>query len=389
MGTISTLRRPARSSSMSSVRFQPQASASAFEPPAVASASAAPSTAVADLEQDFITEARFYKKLPEGKVRCLLCPRECTLREGVRGYCGVRENRHGSLFTLVYGRVCAAHIDPVEKKPFFHYMPGSLAFSVATAGCNVNCKFCQNWELSQASPEDAPGESMPPARVVELARQYNCPTIAFTYTEPIVCSEFVMDTADRAHEQGLRTIEVSNGYIHKDALESVYGRMDAVKIDLKAFSDSYYRKVVVGELKPVLETLVALVKLGKWTEIVYLLVPARNDGDEELTALARWIKAHLGVNVPLHFSQFHPDYKMLDLPTTSVTSLERARRIAQAEGLQYVYIGNVPEHPAESTYCPHCSRLLVHRSGYNIRQMLICDGACPYCRLAIPGVWNT
>jgi pyruvate formate lyase activating enzyme len=288
----------------------------------------------------------------------------------------------------VYGRVCAAHIDPVEKKPLFHYLPGSVAFSVATAGCNVNCKFCQNWELSQASPEEAPGEFMPPARVVELARLYNCPTIAFTYTEPIVASEFVMDTADRAHEQGIRTIEISNGYIHKDAIEPVYGRMDAVKIDLKAFSESYYRKVVVGELKPVLDTLVALVKLGKWTEIVYLLVPTMNDSDQELTDLARWIKAHLGRSVPLHFSQFHPDYKMLDLPITSVSSLERAKRIADAEGLQFVYIGNVPGHPAESTYCPHCSRILIHRIAYDIRQMLICDGACPYCRQIIPGIWS-
>lgn len=310
------------------------------------------------------------------------------MREGVRGYCGVRENRNGKLYTLVHSRVCAAHVDPVEKKPFFHYMPGSLAFSVATAGCNVNCKFCQNWELSQASPEEAPGEYMPPEKVVELALQYQCPTIAFTYTEPIIASEFVMDTADVAHQHGIRTIEISNGYIHQDALPSVYGRMDAVKIDLKAFSDSYYRKVVVAELKPILETLVSLAKLGKWTEIVYLLVPTMNDSDQELTALARWIKANLGNDVPLHFSQFHPDYKMLDLPVTPVASLERAKQIADGEGLRFVYIGNVPGHPAENTYCPQCSRLLVQRSGYDIRQMLICDNACPYCRQPIPGIWS-
>lgn len=388
MPSISSSRKSAGTAVLSQNPPHPSASASLAEPPSVLSAPEPQAAIPVDDDHGFVREARFYHKLPDGKVRCTLCPRECSMREGVRGYCGVRENRHGSLYTLVYGRVCAAHIDPVEKKPFFHYMPGTVAFSVATAGCNVNCKFCQNWELSQASPEEAPGESMPPARVVELAKQYNCPTIAFTYTEPIVASEFVMDTADLAHEQGIRAIEISNGYIHKDALEPVYGRMDAVKIDLKAFSDWYYRKVVVAELKPVLDTLVALVKLGKWTEIVYLLVPTMNDSDAELTALARWIKANLGVTVPLHFSQFHPDYKMLDLPITSVASLERAKRIAEAEGLQFVYIGNVPGHPAESTYCPHCSRLLVHRSAYEIRQMLICDGACPYCRQVIPGIWS-
>ena len=339
-------------------------------------------------DSQFIVEARFYRKLPNGRVRCTLCPRQCNLREGVRGDCGVRENRRGSLYTLVHSRVCAAHVDPVEKKPLFHYMPGSVAFSIATAGCNVHCRFCQNWELSQARPEDVPSQYLPPEKIVTLARQSNCPTIAFTYTEPIVASEFVIETADVAHQNGIHTIAISNGYIHKNALPSVYGRMDAVKIDLKAFSDAYYYKVVIGQLKPVLETLVALVSLGKWTEIVYLLVPTLNDSDKELTALARWIKANLGHDIPLHFSQFFPDYRLAYLPPTPVASLERARQIALGEGIHFVYIGNVPRHPAENTYCPHCSRLLVQRSGYEIRQMLIADNACPYCHGAIPGVWS-
>jgi pyruvate formate lyase activating enzyme len=325
----------------------------------------------------FIAEARFYRKLPDGRVRCTLCPRQCSLREGVRGDCGVRENRHGSLYTLVHSRVCAAHVDPVEKKPLFHYMPGSIAFSIATAGCNVHCRFCQNWEISQARPEDVPSQYLPPDKV-----------IAFTYTEPTVASEFVIETADVAQQNGIHTIAISNGYIHKNALPSVYGRMDAVKIDLKAFSETYYHKVVIGQLKPVLETLVALVSLGKWTEIVYLLVPTLNDSDKELTALVRWIKANLGLDVPLHFSQFFPDYKLTHLPPTPVASLEHARQIALGEGIHFVYIGNVPRHPAENTYCPQCSRLLVQRSGYEIRQMLIGDNACPFCHEPIPGVWS-
>ena len=338
-------------------------------------------------DERFVTEARFYHKLSNGRVHCTLCPRECNPGDGVRGYCGVRENRGGVLYTLVHSRVCSAHIDPIEKKPLFHYLPGTGAFSVATAGCNVNCKFCQNWELSQAAPEDAPAEFMPPEKVLNLALQYQCPTIAFTYTEPIIAGEFVIDTAELAHRNGIRTIAISNGYIHKDALGAVYGRMDAVKIDLKAFSESYYRKIVAGELKPVLETLVALAKLGKWTEIVYLLVPALNDRDEELTALARWIKENLGADVPLHFSQFHPDYKMLDVAVTPVPSLERAKQISDAEGLHFVYIGNVPGHPAQNTCCPQCGSMLVERTGFEIRKMLIRDGACPFCAHAIPGIW--
>ncbi len=336
----------------------------------------------------FAVEARFYEKLPNRKVKCKLCPRECTVGDKERGYCGVRENRGGTYYTLVHSRVCTAHIDPIEKKPFFHYLPGTLAFSIATAGCNVNCKFCQNWDLSQARPEQVPAEYMPPRQVAALAGQYRCPTIAYTYSEPVVFSEFLMDTADAGHDAGIRSIVVSNGYIGDEALRAAYGKMDAVKIDLKSFSESYYQKVVTGELKPVLDTIVTLRKMDKWTEIVYLVVPTLNDSDQEFRALANWVKTNAGEDVPLHFSQFHPEYLLKNLPITPVSTLERAKAIADAEGLHYVYIGNVPGHPAENTYCPQCRRMLVERAGFEIRQMLIRKGACPFCKHAIPGIWH-
>ena len=240
------------------------------------------------------------------KIKCKLCPRECTVGDRERGYCGVRENRGGTYYTLVHSRVCAAHIDPIEKKPLFHYLPGTLAFSLATAGCNVNCKFCQNWDISQVRPEQVPADYAPPKLVAELAKQHDCPTIAYTYSEPVVFSEYLMDAADAGHEAGIRSVVVSNGYMQEEALKTAYGKMDAVKIDLKAFTESYYKDVVVGELKPVLDSLVTLRKMNKWTEIVYLVVPTLNDSDAEFRGLARWIKTNLGVDVPMHFTQFHP-----------------------------------------------------------------------------------
>jgi pyruvate formate lyase activating enzyme len=350
-------------------------------------AMAAPALSAQD-DSQFTVEAKFYQKLENKKVKCKLCPRECTVGDRERGYCGVRENRGGIYHSLVHSRVCAAHVDPIEKKPLFHYLPGTLAFSIATAGCNVNCKFCQNWDISQVRPEQVPAQYAPPKAVAELAQQNRCPTIAYTYSEPVIFSEYLMDTADAGHEAGVRSVVVSNGYIQNEALKAAYGKMDAVKIDLKAFTESYYRDAVTGELKPVLETLVELKKMGKWTEIVYLVVPTLNDTDAEFQGLARWIKTNLGVDTPVHFTQFHPEYLMKNLPITPVPTLERAKAIADAEGLHYVYIGNVPGHPAQNTYCPKCRRMLVERVGFTASQMLIRKGACPFCNQAIPGIWH-
>ena len=298
---------------------------------------------------------------------------------------GARKSRRNVYYTLVHSRVCAAHIDPIEKKPLFHYLPGTNAFSIATAGCNVNCKFCQNWDISQSRPEQIPAQYIRRTRWPRSPRQYNCPTIAYTYSEPVVFAEYLMDTADAGHEAGVRSIVVSNGYMQHDSLVQAYGKMDAVKIDLKAFSESYYAKVVTGQLKPVLDSLVTLRKMRKWTEIVYLVVPTLNDDDAGFRGLAQWIKANLGPDVPLHFTQFHPEYLLKNLPITPIPTLERAKAIADAEGLHYVYIGNVPGHPAQNTYCPECRKMLVERLGFTAGQMLIRkDSTCPFCRHFIP-----
>jgi pyruvate formate lyase activating enzyme len=353
-------------------------------------ASASPSSAASEAQDDarFIVEAKFYQKLANRKIKCKLCPRECTVGDKERGYCGVRENRGGTYYTLVHSRVCAAHVDPVEKKPLFHYLPGTNAFSIATAGCNVNCKFCQNWNISQSRPEQIPAEYISPQHVAEIAKQYNCPTIAYTYSEPVVFAEYIMDAADAGHAAGIRSIVVSNGYMQEEALKAAYGKMDAVKIDLKSFTESYYHNVVTGQLKPVLDSLVTLRKMGKWTEIVYLVLPTLNDSDAEFRGLAQWIKANLGADVPLHFTQFHPEYLLKNLPITPVPTLERAKAIADAEGLHYVYIGNVPGHPAQNTYCPKCRKMLVERVGFTADQVLIHKNSCPFCQQPIPGIWH-
>jgi len=341
-----------------------------------------------DQDARFVIEARFYQTLPNRKVKCVLCPRACMVREGERGRCGARENRNGALYSLLHSRICAANVDPIEKKPIFHFLPGTNAFSIGTAGCNVRCTFCQNWNISQGRPEEIPAEFVPPERVAELAIRHNCPTVAFTYNEPVVFSEFLMDTTDAAHQAGLRSVAVSNGYMQQEALTAVYGTLDAVKIDLKAFSESFYRKVVQGQLKPVLESLVTLRKMGKWLEVVYLVIPSLNDSDSELRSLAQWIKTNLGVDVPLHFTQFHPQYRMKNQAVTPIETLERAKSVADAEGLHFVYVGNVPGHPAQNTYCPQCRALLVERVGFTAGHIFIRNNCCAFCRYPIPGVWQ-
>ena len=352
-------------------------------------AGAEPEAGGAPVQQPFIREARFYSRQSNSRVKCLLCPHACGLNPSQRGLCGVRENRNGSLCTLVYSRLCSAHVDPIEKKPLFHYLPSSQALSIATAGCNVSCTFCQNWELSRSQPEQIPAEYAPPERIASLAAQIHCPTIAYTYSEPMVFAEYLMDVADAAHAAGVRSIAVSNGYILPQPLREVYGRMDAVKIDLKAFSDGFYRDVVGARLKPVLHTLATLREMGKWLEIVYLIVPTLNDSEQEIRGLAQWIQANLGPDVPLHFMQFHPAHELKHLPITPVATLERAKAIADAEGLHYVYIGNVPGHPAQNTLCPGCQKIVVERVGFATSKVLVGpNNACPNCHHAIAGLWS-
>ena len=349
-----------------------------------------PAMAAGAAEKDarYVVEARFYEKLPYKKIKCKLCPRECVIDDRERGYCGVRENRGGTYYTLVYGRVVSAHVDPIEKKPLFHFAPGSMAFSVATVGCNVNCKMCQNWEISQIRPEQARATYLAPAQLAEMASQGHCASIAYTYSEPTVFSEYVLDSAEAGRAAGVKSVVISGGFIQEEPLKQLCRRADAIKVDLKAFSEKFYKEVVNGELKPVLNSLVTIRKQGVWSEIVYLVIPGLNDSENEFKGLARWVKTELGTDVPLHFTQFHPEYLLKNLPPTPVRTLERAKAIADAEGLHYVYIGNIPGHPAESTYCPKCRRAVVERAGFTLRAIHLNRGKCRFCQEAIPGVWD-
>jgi pyruvate formate lyase activating enzyme len=332
--------------------------------------------------------ARWWKEAGDLRVECGLCPKKCRVADVERGACGVRENRGGKYYTRVYGRPCSLHIDPIEKKPLNHVLPGTQSFSLATPGCNFECKFCQNWEIAQARPEQVPTFELAAEQVALLASQYSTPTISCTYTEPVVYSEYVYDIAAAAKKAGIRTLIISNGFYLEEPLKDLMEVLGAVKVDLKAYSEKFYKEVCGGELKPVLETLRRLRKHGTWTEIVVLIVPTLNDGEEEIRGLARFVRNDLGPEVPVHFTRFHPQYRLQNLPGTPVSTLERAREIAMAEGLQFVYLGNVPGHPGNNTWCPRCKEMLIRRIGMSTDENRLKQGKCPKCQLAIPGIWS-
>ena len=333
-------------------------------------------------------EAKYYEKLPGGDVRCLLCPKMCRVAPGDRGSCGVRENRGGTYYSLVYGHPCAIHLDPIEKKPFFHVLPGTQAFSLATVGCNLTCKFCQNWQISQSRPEQVQTDYTPPELVVNKARSAGARSIAYTYGEPVVFNEYVQDISALAGSSGILSVVVSNGYINEKPLLDLCGVVDAIKIDLKAFSEGYYREICGANLRPVLDTIVRIRRSGVWLELVYLMVPTLNDDPGELREMARWLKVNAGSDVPIHFSRFHPQYQLKDLPPTPIPSLERAYEICMEEGLEYVYIGNVPGHKTENTFCPSCSEIIISRRGYKVTSIDIVEGRCRHCGHVIPGIWK-
>ncbi len=330
----------------------------------------------------------FFVPLENRYIRCTLCPRACRVGPGDRGYCNVRENRDGKYYTLVYGNPCAVHVDPIEKKPFFHVLPTSRSFSIATAGCNFDCKFCQNYEISQAAPEETVNFDMSPEVVAELAVHYQCRSIASTYVEPTIFFEYMIDIGMEAKKRGVLNVYHSNGYINPEPLERLTQVLDAACIDLKGFSEEYYGTMTEGSLGPVLETLQTFRSKGTHLEIVNLVVPTKNDDMEEVRQMAIWIKERLGPDVPLHFSRFYPMYKLRNLPPTPVSTLEEARKIALSVGLEYVYIGNVPGHEGENTYCPHCKKLIVQRIGYMIREVHLKVGKCKYCGKPVPGIWE-
>jgi pyruvate formate lyase activating enzyme len=331
---------------------------------------------------------RWQRPLGGGVAECGVCARACAIAPGERGHCRTRENRDGTIHTLTYARACAVGLDPVEKKPFFHVLPGSMAFSIATPGCNLHCRCCQNWEIAQAAPEEVPTSALPPEAVVARARERGAPLVACTYTEPTIAAEYVADVADAGRRAGVRTLVVSNGYLQEAPLRALCAQIAAFKVDLKGFDADFYRRHTGGELEPVRRTLRLLRRLGTWTEIVTLVIPTQNDSEAEVRALARFVRDELSPDVPLHFTRFHPAYRLQNLPPTPVATLERCRRAAIDEGLRFVYLGNVPGHPGENTYCPGCGALLVRRVGMAAVENRLVRGACPSCRRPVPGIWS-
>ncbi|TRZ64251.1 MAG: AmmeMemoRadiSam system radical SAM enzyme [Rhodocyclaceae bacterium] len=331
--------------------------------------------------------ARWWHAIEDGRIQCDLCPRDCKLHEGQRGACFVRAMRDGKLVLTTYGRSSGFCIDPIEKKPLYNFYPGSSVLSFGTAGCNLACKFCQNWDISKSRQMDTLMDSASPQAIAVAARAHDSRSVAFTYNDPVIFAEYAMDTADACHAQGIRTVAVTAGYMHAEPRREFYAKMDAANIDLKAFTEEFYSKLCVGHLKEVLDTLAYVHhETPCWLEITTLLIPGRNDSASEVTELSKWVAQELGPDVPLHFSAFHPDYKLLDAPPTPPATLARARRIALEQGLNYVYTGNVHDREGDTTYCPSCKKAVIERDWYEILSYSITgNGRCEHCGTSIAG----
>ena len=335
-------------------------------------------------------EAMFYNSLEEGKVQCYLCNHQCIISLSKRGLCGVRENREGKLYTLVYGRAISLNVDPIEKKPLFHLFPGSSSFSIAAVGCNFRCLQCQNHEISQM-PRDGDGRiegsEVSPSKIISLTKQYQCRSISYTYTEPTIYFEYAYDTARLASQEGIKNVFVTNGYMTEEALKTIRPYLGAANVDLKSFREKFYKEVCGAELEPILENLKRMRQMGIWVEITTLVIPTLNDSDQEFEEIARFIVS-LGPEVPWHISAFYPTYKMLNLPRTAASALRRAREIGIKAGLRYVYCGNIPGEEGEDTFCPHCGRRLIERIGFRVTQNDVVNGACRHCHGQIDGMWE-
>ncbi len=342
----------------------------------------------AEPAKDTRREVAYYKKLDDGIVECLTCPKKCKVLNQGRGICGNKLNDDGFYYSLAYAKPCTIHVDPIEKKPLFHFLPGADAYSLSTAGCNLGCKFCQNWQISQSKPEQIDSYNLTPAQIVIQAKDAKAKVIAFTYGEPVVFYEYMYGIASLARKEGIHSVMISNGYINQEPLTELCKHLSAVKIDLKAFTEEFYQKYCNGSLQPVLDTLLLLKKIGIWFEIVVLIIPTLNDSAKEIKQMCEWIKNNLGDNVPIHFSRFHPEYKLKNLPVTPVKTMEDAHQIAREAGLRFVYLGNIPNNPAESTYCPACQKPIIRRVGYRIAENLVKEGKCPICSARIPGFWG-
>lgn len=336
-------------------------------------------------------EAKIYKVLDRDKlvVQCFLCNHNCRIKDGHRGLCRVRENRNGTLYSLNYGRLISENIDPIEKKPIFHMLPGSLSYSISTVGCNFRCLHCQNWEISQyprLHQGDIPGTPRTPEHVVQDAQQHGCKSISYTYVEPTIFYEFAFDTARLAHETGIKNVFVSNGYTGKDAIREIAPYLDANNIDLKAFTDKFYKEVCGARLQPVLDTIKLMKELGVWVEVTTLIIPGWNDSEGELQDIANFIKG-ISPEIPWHVTRFFPTYEMTDHPPTPLKTLRRAREIGLEAGLHYVFVGNIPDVEGENTYCPSCGKAVIERAGFRIMANHLDNGTCNSCRAPLAGIF--
>ena len=350
-----------------------------------------PSQAFAqELRKGFIRSkpSPYFISLGQNQIQCTLCPRQCQVSPGGRGDCQVRENRQGVFHTLVFGHPFAVYVDAVRKKPFYHLLPASRSFSIATAGCNLHCKFCQNWEISQSTPEETFNFDLPPQKAAALAKENRCATMASTYVEPTIFIEYMIDIGKAGRNLGIRNTCHSNGYINPKPLADLILYLDAACIDLKGFQDDFYQELSDGSLQPVLNTLKTLAGKKVHLEIVNLIIPTKNDQPGIIEDMSRWIVRELGPHIPLHFSRFYPLYRLKNLPPTPMSTLEMARAKALKAGLEYVYIGNIPGHEGENTVCPHCRKLLIHRRGYQILENHLKKGRCPWCGKKIAGIWE-
>jgi pyruvate formate lyase activating enzyme len=333
---------------------------------------------------------RYWTRLPDGRVRCDVCPRACELREGQRGLCFVRACENGEVVLTTWGRSSGYCVDPIEKKPLNHFLPGTPVLSFGTAGCNLTCRFCQNWDISKSRELDTLTDEAPPERIASAARALGCRSVAYTYNDPVIFLEYAMDTARACRVQGVRSVAVTAGYVEPAARRDFFAQMDAANVDLKAFSESFYHRLCSARLRPVLDTLVYLKhETQVWLEITTLLIPGENDSPEEVRALSHWVLESLGPDVPLHFTAFHPDFRMRDIPATPPATLQRARQIARDTGIHHVYTGNVRDRDGQSTWCAGCGALLIERDGYVLGEWnLDADGRCRACGARCPGVFD-
>lgn len=335
-------------------------------------------------------ETRYWEPVGNGRVQCNLCPNHCRLAEGQRGACFVRMNQGGRVVLTTYGRSSGFCVDPIEKKPLNHFLPGTPVLSFGTAGCNLACRFCQNWSISKSRETDTLADSASPEMIADAAVRLGCPSVAFTYNDPVIFMEYAVDIARACHERGVKAVAVTAGYICEEPRRDFFNSMDAANVDLKGFTEAFYEQLCGAQLQNILETLIYLKReTDVWVELTTLLIPGENDSDEELDAMTKWVRRELGADVPHHFTAFHPDYKMSEIPATPSETLTRARRIAMGNGLRFVYTGNVHDESGGSTYCPECGHKVIGRDWYEITKWaLTADGRCQHCGAGIPGVFN-